>query len=48
MMKALWGQLPQRARDQMLQSAPEEFLPEYELELEKYFKRLAEQERREP
>lgn len=44
LLKNTWGNLPQRLREQMLQSPPEEFLPEFELELEQYFKRLAEQE----
>ncbi|MEE8451709.1 MAG: hypothetical protein V3R99_07330 [Thermoguttaceae bacterium] len=41
-MKQLWGELPQRDREQMLQSPPEEFLPKYELMIEQYFRRLTE------
>ncbi|KKK95447.1 hypothetical protein LCGC14_2672730, partial [marine sediment metagenome] len=41
-MKKLWGELPQRDREQMLQSPPEEFLPKYELLIEQYFRRLTE------
>jgi hypothetical protein len=43
MLKDLWGHLPAHAREQMLQSYSDEFLPEYELEIEKYFRRLAEE-----
>ncbi len=43
-MKESWGRLPARAREQMLESATDEFLPKYELLLEKYFKRLGEDE----
>ncbi|MEX2316095.1 MAG: hypothetical protein WD669_03015 [Pirellulales bacterium] len=42
--KRLWGQLPERSREQMLQSFSGEFLPKYELELEKYYRRLAEEQ----
>ena len=45
LMKDLWGQLPLRDREQMLQSSPEQFLPKYELLIEKYYKRLAEQQK---
>jgi hypothetical protein len=45
LMKDLWGQLPAHAREQMLQTSPEQFLPRYELQLEKYYKRLAEQQK---
>jgi hypothetical protein len=43
MIKRLWGQLPERSREQMRQSISSEFLPKYELELEKYYRRLAEE-----
>jgi len=43
-LKQRWGELPQRAREQMLQLLPrEEFLPKYELLIEQYYKRLAEE-----
>lgn len=42
LLKNLWGHLPERVRQQMLQSADDEFLPKYELEIEQYFRRLAE------
>jgi TolA-binding protein len=48
LMKDVWGQLPAHQREQMLQSPPEQFLPKYELLLEKYYRRLAEQERHKP
>ena len=41
----LWGELPERMREQMLQFAPDEFLPKYELLIEDYFKRLAEEKK---
>ena len=41
--KALWGQLPQRERERMTQSPPEEFLPKYELMIEEYYRRLSEE-----
>jgi hypothetical protein len=45
LLKDLWGQLPDKAREQMLQSSPEQFLPKYELLIEQYYKRLAEEQR---
>jgi len=44
----VWGQLPAKAREQMMQSPPEKFLPKYELLTEKYFKRLAEEQKESP
>jgi hypothetical protein len=46
LIKAVWGELPESEREQMLQSAGDEFLPKYEPLIELYFRRLAEQ--REP
>jgi hypothetical protein len=43
MMKDSWGHLPPRAREQMLQNSPERFLPQYELMIERYYQRLAEE-----
>lgn len=43
MMKRVWGHLPQREREQMQQSLNEQFLPQYELQIEQYFKALVEQ-----
>jgi hypothetical protein len=42
LMKDLWGHLPERTREQMMQSYSDEFLPEYELEIEQYYRRLSE------
>jgi len=43
MLHQLWGDLPEREREEMLQlQPPEEFLPKYELLIEAYFRRLAE------
>jgi hypothetical protein len=46
--KQLWGHLPQRAREQMLQSFSGEFLPKYEREIEEYYRRLSEERQSEP
>lgn len=46
LIKAVWGELPESKREQILQWAGDEFLPKYEPLIELYFKRLAEQ--REP
>lgn len=43
MVKELWGHLPERSREQMMQSFSEEFLPKYELEIEQYYRRLSEE-----
>ena len=43
-MKSLWGHLPERSREQMLQSFSHEFLPKYQLEIEEYYRRLSEDE----
>ncbi len=48
LVKNLWGHLPERSREQMLQSFSDEFLPEYQFEIEQYYKRLAEEAEREP
>jgi hypothetical protein len=42
MMKDTWGHLPERDREQVLQNTPDKFLPQYELMIERYFERLAE------
>ncbi len=42
-LKRLWGQLPQRAREQMLQLPVEQFLPKYEMMIEQYFRSLTEE-----
>jgi hypothetical protein len=44
--KLLWGHLPEREREQMMQSFSDEFLPKYELEIEQYYQRLSEEEKR--
>jgi hypothetical protein len=44
LLKDVWGHLPAHAREQMLQNAPEQFLPQYELMIERYYKRLAEEQ----
>jgi hypothetical protein len=42
LLKKVWGHLPERLRDRMLQNPAERFLPKYEQEIEAYFERLAE------
>lgn len=42
LIKDVWGNLPERMREQMNQDAVEEFLPKYRLQIEEYFRRLAE------
>jgi hypothetical protein len=44
LLKDLWGHLPPHVRERLLQAHSDEFLPQYELEIEKYFRRLAEDE----
>ncbi len=44
LMKDAWGHLPPKAKEQMMQTSPERFLPQYELMIEKYYKRLAEEQ----
>jgi hypothetical protein len=41
LVKDFWGQLPPHAREQLLQSHSDEFLPQYELEIEQYYRRLS-------
>jgi hypothetical protein len=41
-LKDLWGHLPERVREQLIQAPTDEFLPKYKLEIKKYFRRLAE------
>jgi hypothetical protein len=44
LLKDVWGQLPERLRQQLLQSSTDEFLPQYRDDIERYFRRLAEEE----
>ena len=41
LIKDLWGKLPERQRQQILQPLREEFLPKYASEIEAYFRALA-------
>jgi len=43
LMKEVWGRLPQRMRERMLESSSDEFLPQYRDAIEKYFEKLAEE-----
>jgi hypothetical protein len=43
--KQLWGHLPERSREQMLQSFSDEFLPKYQAEIEQYYRRLSEDQK---
>jgi len=45
--KQVWGELPEKERQEMLQTSVEEFLPKYADMIERYFRRLAE-DRKEP
>jgi hypothetical protein len=40
------AELPEKERDQMLQGAADEFLPNYEFAIKKYFERIIEEEER--
>jgi hypothetical protein len=42
----VWGQLPEKEREQMLQNSIDQFLPKYELMIEAYFKSLVERQER--
>ena len=46
LIKDIWGELPARLRQQMMQSSAEQFVPKYELQIEEYFKTLSEKQRR--
>jgi len=41
--RRVWGHLPEKMREQMLNSLDDEFLPKYEKLIEQYYQRLAEQ-----
>lgn len=41
--KQVWGHLPERVRDLMRSATIEEFLPQYERQIEAYYRRLAEE-----
>ncbi len=43
LLKDTWGNLPEREREQMIQMSRERFLPQYELLIERYYRRLAEE-----
>lgn len=46
--KKLWGQLPERLRQQLMQSSADEFLPKYRDDLEAYFRRLSQERSTQP
>ena len=48
LLKRVWGLLPEKDREQMRQAAGDEFLPEYESLIIRYFRRLAEEESSQP
>jgi hypothetical protein len=48
LVKQAWGHLPERVREQMPNTAGEEFLPKYEEVIEDYFQRMAEEGRERP
>lgn len=41
LLKGVWGQLPERQREQMIQSYEEQFLPKYEQMISDYFRSIA-------
>lgn len=43
LMRGLWGHLPEKVREQMLNAPAEQFLPKYEKLIQEYFKRLSEE-----
>ncbi|RIK75274.1 MAG: hypothetical protein DCC67_15525 [Planctomycetota bacterium] len=47
LVRDLWGHLPARQRDELLQPLAEQFLPQYAAEIEAYFEALAERRRAE-
>ncbi|MBI2824871.1 MAG: hypothetical protein HYX69_09310 [Planctomycetia bacterium] len=46
LLKGVWGRLPERDREQMLQSYEEQFLPKYEQMIADYFRSIAEQQKK--
>lgn len=48
MVKAIWGHLPESTRQQLLQSAPDEYLPKYQFLIEQYYRRLIDRRERTP
>lgn len=46
--RRIWGQLPAKTQEQMLQSAGQRVLPKYEQTIEKYFRRLVEEDVSQP
>jgi hypothetical protein len=47
LMRDVWGQLPPRLRQKLLNAADEEYLPEYQDNIRKYFRNLSEQKNQE-
>jgi hypothetical protein len=41
--RQFWGELPEKSRELLFQSAVEEFLPAYEAQIEQYYRRLADE-----
>ena len=48
LLKRVWGLLPEKDREQMRQAAGDQFLPEYESLIIRYFRRLAEEDDKQP
>jgi hypothetical protein len=42
LMKEVWGKLPQRIRQKLLNASDEKYLPEYEDRIQEYFRKLSE------
>ena len=46
MVKAVWGHLPAKLREEMQQASKETNLPKYQTMIERYFRTIAEQGKR--
>lgn len=46
LMKEVWGKLPERIRQKLLNASDEQYLPAYEERIREYFRKLSEQESR--
>ena len=48
LMRDVWGQLPPRLRQKLMNASDEEYLPEYQDNIREYFRKLSEQKRNVP
>ena len=47
MVKDVWGHLPEKERERLRQLSADQVVPGHDLAIEKYFRRLADESRRE-